>query len=343
MLAALLTASGIALVAIVLFDVLGTTLLMRRGGPIGTFIGRSVWWIMRGLQRAMPTARILPAAGVTILLATILTWLLLSWLGWLLIFAPYPDAVLQSTTGQPADLFSRAYYIGFSLITLGTGDYVPSGPLFQILTIVASAQGFFLITLSITYLVPVISAVVSMRTLAAQIMAIGRTPADILTLSWHDGTMASLNQHLQGIRRSITQLGQQHFAYPVLQYFPTGNRNTEIAIALAVLDEALTILLYGVEDRGGLAMADLRPLRVTIADYLNELDTTFIEPAGEAPPPPDLDALRRQGIPTVGDDSFIHSVLGVSGRRQLLVAPLLEKQFSWDDVWHDDPDHGIFD
>lgn len=84
---------------------------------------------------------------------TLGTWLLLLWAGWTLVFSASPEAVLQDPEGVPADGWARAYFAGFSVFTLGVGDYVPNGPVWQLLTVVAVVSGLALTTMAITYLV----------------------------------------------------------------------------------------------------------------------------------------------------------------------------------------------
>ena len=77
-------------------------------------------------------------------------------------------AVVCSTTKHPAEWPETIYFVGYTLTTLGTGDFVPSGTWWDLLSVLATFSGLALVTLSITYAIPVIQAVAQKRTLACK-------------------------------------------------------------------------------------------------------------------------------------------------------------------------------
>jgi len=118
-----------------------------------------------------------------------------------------------------------AYFTGFLVVTLGTGDFVASTSWWRVLTDVAAFSGLFLVTLAITYLTSVVSAVVARRTLAIHVNALGGSATDILARGW-DGERFSpgFTQHLVMLTDKLTMSAEQHLAYPVLHYFHTHHR-----------------------------------------------------------------------------------------------------------------------
>ena len=80
---------------------------------------------LSGRSHGACSARVISAcaqAGVTILLVSIALWLILTWLGWSLVFAASANAVVDATTAAPATIGQRVYFAGYTLLTLGNGD-----------------------------------------------------------------------------------------------------------------------------------------------------------------------------------------------------------------------------
>lgn len=321
---------GTLLILVVLNDFIHTTVRLEGGGRLSNPLMSVTWRAALFLQQRFPRHRVLPNAGVAALLANIAMWTVLLWLGWLLLFLPQADAVLTSGTGEPAGFWARVYFVGFSLITLGVGDYTPGSAFFQIATVLAAVTGFFLLTLSVTYLIPVTSAVVESRQLAARILLLGRNPpetvAHVVVRERGDDRLELLLDFVG----PIVLLSQRHFAYPVLKYFPSSRRNTSVAVAFAVLDESLTILLHGLNDRDD--EPALVPLRRALGEYLE----IQVAPGGErlppVPPPPTLEPLRAAGFDTVANEEFGRRIASEAHRRRLLRRLLHRENRDWDEV-----------
>ena len=76
---------------------------------------------------------------------------------------------------------------------------VPGNMLSRGLTIVASANGLLLFTMSITYAIPIISAATEKRQLALTINALGESPFDICRTTVGNGDFAALASQLEQI------------------------------------------------------------------------------------------------------------------------------------------------
>jgi Ion channel len=319
---------GLAIVSITLFDFIRTTLTLGGAGPITARVNNALWKAMVRRHRSSSSRRYLTSAGPTIIVVTVLAWIVLIWGGWTLIFLGAERAVVASTTETSADFWSRVYFAGFSLFTLGLGDYKPQGALWQFATATAAANGFILLTLSVTYIVPVVSAAVQKRTLAAHISFLGETPDEILLRAWTGSGFGSLGQDLTSLSPMIAATGQQHLAYPVLHYFHSGDSRTAIATSVAALDEALTILADGVVPESRPNPAALGPARQALGEFLRTLNSAFIDPAEAPPPAPSSARLRSAGVPVVDDDALRRRLEGAADRRRLLLG--LVDAYGWD-------------
>jgi hypothetical protein len=152
--------AGSAVLTLVTLDMVRTVLRVEtHSGPLTRALSVVLW---RGAHRLPGRHRHGVAPGMTgvgVTVTLVATWLLLTWLGWFLVFAGAEQAVVHGDTGQPADMWARAYYTAYTISTLGIGDYVPGGPAWQILTGVAATAGFAIATLVLTYMASLTSAV----------------------------------------------------------------------------------------------------------------------------------------------------------------------------------------
>lgn len=327
----LLVVLGAALIGVATFDVLTTTVSLGSGaGPVTRIVSRGTWSAARTLWPDRHVA--LRRAGLGVLLLSILTWLLLVWTGWTAVFAAADTAVVDATTGEPATLEQRIYFAGYTILTLGNGDYRPGGPVWRLATVLAVGNGFMLVTLGITYLVPVVSAATEKRQLAAHLHTLGPSPQDLLVGGWDGVSFAPLQRDLDGLAPELILLGQRHHTYPVLHYFHATTRALSAPLQLAALDEALTILEYGVADDVRPQDRRLTAVRTAFTDYLDTVTAGYLDPPADPPPPPDLAPLRSAGIPTVDDDAFARALAGIADRRRRLLGLAHHDAWRWEDV-----------
>lgn len=328
----LLVVPGTALVLTALVDMLWTTIAVSGGGgPLTSSVSRRLWQAFCHLaRRSRHPHRFLRLAGVAVVVAVFSVWVVLFVTGWWLIFAAHPHAVLDATSGAPADWLGRLYFAGFTTSTLGVGDVVAGGGIWRALTVVAAFSGLSVVTMSITYLVPVAAAVVDRRTLALTLTSLGSTPQELLVRAWDGAGWSHLEERLPSLTRDLGTLGQRHLAYPVLHYFHDLERDVAAPVSIAVLDEALTILRFGVAPDARPADLVLEPSRTCVASFLSTLSVGHIAPADDVPPPPSLASLRAAGIPTVDDGTFAAAVADLEERRRLLLGFVRDDGWAWD-------------
>lgn len=327
----LLAALGATLIGLATFDVLTTTVSLGSGaGPLTRLVSRGLW--AAGRKAFADDHAALRRVGVAVLLVSILAWLLLVWGGWTLVFAATENAVVDATRGEPASLVQRLYFAGSTILTLGMGDYHPAGSTWQIATVLAVANGFMIVTLAITYLIPLVSAGTDKRRLAAHLHALGPSPQDLLVGTWDGESFAALGRDLAGMTSELLLYQQRHHTYPVLHYFHSGQPATATPLRLAALDEALTILAYGVAPDGRLHDRRLVVLRKALTAYLDTVTDRYLGPTEDVPPPPELAPLREAGIPTVDDAAFARAVADLAERRRTLAGLLHHDAWRWQDI-----------
>ncbi len=237
--------------------------------------------------------------GLAATFSVVGAWIGLLLAGWFLIFSAIPHSIVNASSGSPADVSARLYFAAYSLLTLGNGDFVPSTDTAQTLTWLATLSGLFLITFTITYLIPLRSAVSQKRALARTISSIGENPTAILLNAWQGGNFDRLEQYLFATSSTLSLLAEQHLAYPVLHLFHSRSRMAAVGPALAMLDEAILLLSEVVAPECRPSAVAVKPAREAIDAFLATLPDPYAQSESDAPPPTSVQPLEDEGIPVV--------------------------------------------
>jgi len=329
----LLLVSGTFLIGLAIGDAIWTTLVLGGDGPLTAKLSIALWRLLPRGPHRHAWVRLILFAGPGIVLATFIMWGALLWLGWTLIFASAPEAVVESYTGVAADFWARFYFAGGAITTAGTSDYRPIGPVFQTLTPLAAMSGFFFISLTVSYIASVISAVIRERVLSEHILSYGRTPAEFVQLGWNGRDFSTLDHRLATLLPDLIELEQRHFAFPVLHFFGEAERSRSTPVAITVLDEALTIIMYGIAQEQRPDMGVVLALRRTLDKFLATTVLLGLDPHLHPPPLPDLAALRAAGVPVIDAAAFRTRTAELAGRRARLATFLAAESWPWEAVW----------
>ena len=323
---------GVILLAVVSSDVLVTTLTVQGGGFLTNRVSSWLWHHATLFHKHNTNHDLLAAVGLLLIVGMAVMWYLLTWGAWSLIFCSFPEAIVNSSNNELASIWGRIYFTAYTLTTLGRGDYSPQTTVWHLLTGLAAANGFFLVTLSIAYLFPVISAATHKRSLAVYITSLGGTADEVLTRAWNGKNFGNLDQHLINLTPQIVELGEKHLTYPVLHYFHTKQRSRCLPLSIAALDEAITLLSYAVSPDCRPDRAALNSIRRANAAFLKTLKSAYLEPSKHEPPFAPLKLLQFHGIPTTDDGIFIKSTQQIIQRRRLLLALVENDGWSWNAI-----------
>lgn len=319
---------GATLLAVAVVDILWTTIWVEGGA--GPFTSRSMSYTWRFLRRvASRNSRLLTLSGPIILMLTLTTWILLLWIGWTFMFASVDGTIFDTVDGRPVSWSDYFYFTGYTVFTLGIGDFVPRGGLWQIATVVASASGLLFVTLAVTYVLSVLGAVTQKRAFAGGVSGLGTSSVEILEHSWDGNSFRGLELSLSSVGDQLDTLTSNHKAYPVLHYFYTAQPEQAPTTSVAVLDDALTLLTAGVAEEAQPSELILAETRASVGRYLETLSTAYVEPADRTPPPPEIADLREISIPTVSDEQFRTSVSNLDKRRRILLGLVESDEREW--------------
>jgi hypothetical protein len=319
---------GATLLITAIVDILWTTLWVDGGsGPLSS---RLTTWTWRGLRHlGDQQSRALSLSGPIILTATLVMWVGLIWGGWTLIFGGGENALIPSHDDVPVTWSGRAFFVAYSMFTMGNGDFYPPVGIWQIATSLTTASGMLFVTMGVSYILSVLGAVSNKRSFASSVSGMGADSETVVRSAWDGEDFDGLHLPLNSLASSLDTLADQHKSYPILHYYHSEQAKQASAMAVAVFDESMTILRFGVPDDNQPNRVLVENARSATQNYLETLNNAFIEPAEEPPPPPDLDRLRTESVPTVSDREFADALDDLTERRRKLLGIVNADAWHW--------------
>ena len=215
------------------------------------------------------------------------------------------------------------------MFTMGNGDYVPVGGVWQVATALTTASGMLLVTLAVSYVLSVLGAVAQKRSFAGTVQGFGTSGSDIVRSGWNGTDLHDLDLPLSSVAADASSLADKHKTYPILHYYHSQTRQNASAPAVAALDEALTLIRYGISQDSLYNGAVVENARSSVQSYLETLHKAFIQAADSAPPSPSLAPLRALGIPTVDDAEFAKALDELDHRRRRLLGVVRADAWHW--------------
>ncbi|WP_291426333.1 potassium channel family protein [Deinococcus sp.] len=246
----LFSALGTLLLAILVWDVHATVFVpYGPAGPLARRFHRSCWRVWHRLvgHRTPQARRRLAQLGPTLIPMTIILWGGLLLVGYMLLLLPHAGA-LEVGLGDKAAFppwFNAFYVTAYSISTLGIGDVVPNGGLARVIMVAAAGSGFVLITIAITYIPSVYSALERMTALAFEIHRFigrsdGQTPVDVVVLAVSTDSLSELSSWLASTTTALSQVVQADDEFPLLHFFHMPYERA-LPLALADLLEVVTL------------------------------------------------------------------------------------------------------
>lgn len=245
---------GIPLMLVVLADVFLTVLYARMGTSIlGERLGRVLWLVFRGASKASAHRdRVLAYAGPVIVLAVLAVWVALLMLGAALVIHPYLGTAVTSSSGQTkSDFMTAVYAAGNSITLVGSGNFSPQTPTFKAFYIANSFVGMTMISLTLTYLMQIYTALQRRNTLALSVHGMSGGTGDAADLIASVGPQGNFNNgytHLASLASETGAVKEAHHFYPVLVYFRFIEPYYTLSRLTTVLLDAVTLIKSGLDD-----------------------------------------------------------------------------------------------
>ncbi|WP_226012845.1 ion channel [Halomicrobium salinisoli] len=319
---------GVALIGAGVLDVLWTTLWVDGGaGPLTSSLMAGTW---RGLRAfGQGRSRVLSLSGPLVLTLTLAMWVGLLWGGWVLVFASGADALNYTRGPGPVSWTGRIYFVAYTMFTMGNGDFSPASGPWQIATALTNGSGMVLVTLGITYVINVLQAVVQKRSFAGSVRGVATDGEAFATTGWDGDDFEEHDLPIDEFASQLTKIASHHNAYPILHYYRSAEQRYAAPLAVAIFDDALTVLRFGVppEDRPSEPL--LETGRSSVEDYLRSVYTLPVESADQPPEGPDLDRIRERGVPTVSDAEFADVLEETADRRRKILGVVQSQAWQW--------------
>ncbi len=218
--------AGAALMVLFLADVFLTVLYARAGtGLLAPVWNRCVWALFKGIAGVFGRGRttILSFAGPVIVICLIAFWALGLTLGAALVIQPELGTAIRPSSGGTSTEFVTALLVaGNSLSIVGGGDYSPHSSGTRLLFLLNSLIGASVLSLVLSYLVQVYSALRERNVLAMTVHQLtGETgdAAEMLARLGPDGDFSNATSELSNLVRSLVMTKEAHHFYPLLFYF----------------------------------------------------------------------------------------------------------------------------
>ena len=324
----ILIAVGIILICCVAIDILLTTVHCNGAGFIANPVSRSVWKLLFILAGKNGKKKLLNYAGLIVVMSVIIFWILMMHIGFDLIFIANKNSIVTASNKLPTDVSDKIYYVSYTLFTMGNGDFTPASDFYQIITGLCTAFGLFVITLSITYLIPIVSAVVEMRQLSSNIYYMGQNPQEWLNQSWNGYDYKNIENQLQEFNTQLSKHNERHLAYPVLHFFHSTQKKYAAPITIAILNESIIILSEAIPDDKRPNNFQLNLIHKNLENYANTIATQYNFKGTPPPHNSDLQAIHGTSETVVSKEFYEK----YNNRRGIFHKAVLKDGWSWNDV-----------
>lgn len=325
------TVLGSLLVGLTLHDLVSTTTsVSSRAGPITRHTGAWLWRVALSLRRRTGWTAPLRRAGPVILFTIVALWLVLLIVGWALVFGQ--ESIVTIADGQPAAFLGNVYFSSATVTGIGSATLGTERDVWQFVEQLAAASGVALLGLSVSYVIPVVQAVVEQRRIGAYVHALGDDGVDVLCRAWDGRDLGHLDLHLIALTQSLAGLAERYLAYPIVHYFHSPSRRTAIGPAMATLDTLLVLNDHALAPEVRIHPSVVRPLEDALWAFLEQAAPEDAEPRRWEPSWPDLTPLRDAGIPFSEERPLPELTGDVRDRQERLVAYLTHDGWATEDV-----------
>ncbi len=321
--AAVEQAFGFGITLLFLADIFVTVLYARAdAGLLAPRVGRLLWRVFRAVGRLLARpAQVLSFCGPAILVTVLAFWVCGLTLGAALVIHPELGRGVVSGSGPTrTDFLTALEASGSSLSIVGAGGYSPATGLMQLLYLFNSLVGVSVLSLTLTYLMQVYTALRTRNVLAMDLHLLSAETddaAELLVRLAPDGNVGRAAETLAGLAGRITAEKESHHFYPVLVWFRFPESHYAVSrIALFGLD-TVALIRTALDARRTEALRESASIeQLGRASWL--LLTTVeqaIEGRAEHPTPAPGDTerwrrrygaalrrLREAGLPTVVDE-----------------------------------------
>jgi len=247
--------AGAVVTIVTLLDIFLTVLYARAGaGLFSPIVSRAIWFGFRlgSLPFGRDRGRVLSFCGPVILVALIFVWAAGLALGSALIMHPHLGGGIRAGEGSTSrDFMSALYAAGGSLSFVGSSDFKPRSAAFQALYMFNSLIGMSVLSLLLTYVMQIYTALKSRNVLGLAIQTLSDDTGDaaelIAGLGPH-GQFDSGFSNLSSLASNASAVKESHHFYPLLFYFLFAEPYYSVSKTATVLFDSVSLMKSALSD-----------------------------------------------------------------------------------------------
>jgi Ion channel len=256
---AVLVVLGMLLVAASLNDVFQSVIVPRAVGRRfrpSYYQTRAMWMLWPRLARKVHPSNddaredFLAVFAPFNLVFTLVIWATLLLLGYGLIFYGLRDQV-RPAIGSFGD---AVYFAGTSFFTIGFGDFVGNTGLTRILSVVAGASGFGVVSTATAFLFALFGSFQTREQFVVTVGARAGSPPSgvgLLTIASRAGVAKDLSVVMRSAETWCASLMETHLAYPALAYFRSSHDYESWVGTLGTILDAAVLMMTTVQCDAG--------------------------------------------------------------------------------------------
>ncbi|MHA3770217.1 two pore domain potassium channel family protein [Verrucomicrobiota bacterium sgz303538] len=247
---------GILLILIILLDIFLTVLYARLGTTIvASRVAQLIWSSSVKASRVFGSRQgaVLSFCGPVILVLLVGIWALGLTLGAALIMHPELATSIRASKGDtPTDFVTAMYVGGSSMAIVGASDFTPHTSPTRLLFLFNSLIGMSVMSLTLTYLMQVYTALQRRNVLAMNLHLLsGRTgdAAELLARLGPQGQFSGGYTNLSERGVEMTQSKEAHHFYPVLFYFRFSDSYHSVSRSTLVALDTVSLIKSALDDQ----------------------------------------------------------------------------------------------
>jgi hypothetical protein len=246
---------GVLLILIILLDIFLTVLYARiHTSIIGSRAARLVWALFVKASEVAGSRQgvVLSFCGPVIVVLLVGVWALGLTLGAGLIVHPELGTSIRATNGEtPTDFVTALYAGGTSMAIVGASDFTPHTSPTRLLFLFNSLIGMSVMSLTLTYLMQVYTALQRRNVLAMNIHFLSGCTGDaaeVLARLGPRGQFSGGYTNLSELGVEMTQAKEAHHFYPVLFYFRFSDPHHSVSRSTLVALDTVSLIRSALDD-----------------------------------------------------------------------------------------------
>jgi hypothetical protein len=249
-------AIGALVIALIILDVFLTVLYARTGtGILSSSVSKFVRYVFDFASKPFGRHRgtVMSFCGPVVVVLLVAIWDFGLTLGAALVIHPALGTSVTSSSGTtPTDFVTALQAGGNSTSIVGSGDFSPQTSVLRLFYLFASLTGTAIVSLTLTYLLQVYSALRSRNSTALNFhLASAETgdAAELLAGLGPQGKFEGGYSTLSELAVKVTEAKEGHHFYPVLFYFRFGEPYYAVSRFTLVALDLVTLIKSALDDK----------------------------------------------------------------------------------------------